>query len=77
MGVPCIPLAVVGSGATGALLLCMVAPGSWDVLGFELCFGDQVVNVRFGVSPEVGFGDQVVNVKLGVSPPLPVQDTWG
>lgn len=76
MGDPCIPLAVVGSGATGPLLLCMVAPGTWDVLGFELGFGDQVVNVSFGVSPELGFGDQAVNVKLGVSC-LPVQDTWG
>lgn len=32
---------------TGPLLLCMVAPGTWDVLGF----GDQVVNVKLGVSP--------------------------
>lgn len=35
---------------TGPLLLCVVAPCTWDVLGFELVFGGQV-NVRFKVSP--------------------------
>lgn len=35
---------------TGPLLLYMVAPCIWDVLGFELVFGDQVVNVKFGMS---------------------------
>lgn len=36
---------------TGPLLLCMVAPCTWDVLGFELVFGGQVLNVKIGVSP--------------------------
>lgn len=36
---------------TGPLLLCVVDPCTWDVLDFELVFGEQVLNVRYGVSP--------------------------